>query len=115
MYRQNKRSPTDAFKLAASSVRPCTFNARSQRYGLGESRVRGSGILFVRSSFGEFPQIRAYLILGSLQYGSYYLGYYIRVPLSSETPISTHGRYRFKQADSRKQVHAAEPPMPSGS
>ena len=30
---------------------------------------------------------RGYLILGSLQ-GSYYLGYYTRVPLFSETPHS---------------------------
>ena len=34
---------------------------------------------------------KGYHILGSLQKGSYYLGYYIGVPLFSETPILGSG------------------------
>ena len=38
-------------------------------------------------------EIRGTIILGSLQYGSYYLGYYIRVPYLQKPPYWPYGGF----------------------
>ena len=49
-------------------------------------RLRAEGVEFRSCMYMEFPKIRGTIFWWSLEYGSYYLGYYIRVPYFRKLP-----------------------------